>query len=186
MLRALEWSCYEFLTTWQWLDSCFVKIKDLVPFASRYSWSSQCNAGSFACSSCERAWLDWQQSMQLPLGSGLANVWMVWRRRPVYVCSPSIYTSTSLVFESGMNWRWSFKVRAIAYDIVLNGYELGGGSLRINHEDLQERLRHLDLQKKLLNEQFGFLLEAMDYGFPLTWRIGDWIGTASDASCRWR
>ncbi len=32
------------------------------------------------------------------------------------------------------------KVRAIAYDIVLNGYELGGGSLRINHKDLQERM----------------------------------------------
>ena len=59
------------------------------------------------------------------------------------------------------------KVRAIAYDIVLNGYELGGGSLRINHKDLQERMfKALGFKKEAANEQFGFLLEAMDYGFP--------------------
>ena len=59
------------------------------------------------------------------------------------------------------------KVRAIAYDIVLNGYELGGGSLRINHKDLQERMfKALGFTKEATNEQFGFLLEAMDYGFP--------------------
>ena len=59
------------------------------------------------------------------------------------------------------------KVRAIAYDIVLNGYELGGGSLRINHKDLQERMfKSLGFTKEAANEQFGFLLEAMDYGFP--------------------
>ncbi|MDR1605608.1 MAG: aspartate--tRNA ligase [Streptococcaceae bacterium] len=59
------------------------------------------------------------------------------------------------------------KVRAIAYDIVLNGYELGGGSLRINHQDLQERmLKALGFSQETANEQFGFLLEAMTYGFP--------------------
>ena len=59
------------------------------------------------------------------------------------------------------------KVRAIAYDIVLNGYELGGGSLRINHKDLQERMfKALGFTEEAANEQFGFLLEAMDYGFP--------------------
>ena len=59
------------------------------------------------------------------------------------------------------------KVRAVAYDIVLNGYELGGGSLRINHKDLQERmLKALGFTAEAANEQFGFLLEAMDYGFP--------------------
>lgn len=59
------------------------------------------------------------------------------------------------------------KVRAVAYDIVLNGYELGGGSLRINHKDLQERmLKALGFSEESAYEQFGFLLEAMDYGFP--------------------
>ena len=59
------------------------------------------------------------------------------------------------------------KVRAIAYDIVLNGYELGGGSLRINQKELQERMfTALGFSKEDATEQFGFLLEAMDYGFP--------------------
>ena len=59
------------------------------------------------------------------------------------------------------------KVRAIAYDVVLNGYELGGGSLRINQKDLQERMfKALGFTAEDANEQFGFLLEAMDYGFP--------------------
>ena len=59
------------------------------------------------------------------------------------------------------------KVRAIAYDIVLNGYELGGGSLRINQKELQERMfRALGFSAEEANDQFGFLLEAMDYGFP--------------------
>ena len=59
------------------------------------------------------------------------------------------------------------KVRAVAYDIVLNGYELGGGSLRINQKDLQERMfKALGFSAQEAAEQFGFLLEAMDYGFP--------------------
>ncbi|MGQ9412697.1 aspartate--tRNA ligase [Streptococcus pluranimalium] len=58
-------------------------------------------------------------------------------------------------------------VRAVAYDIVLNGYELGGGSLRINQKDMQERmLKALGFTEEDAYEQFGFLLEAMDYGFP--------------------
>ncbi|HGD5628287.1 TPA: aspartate--tRNA ligase [Streptococcus agalactiae] len=59
------------------------------------------------------------------------------------------------------------KVRAVAYDIVLNGYELGGGSLRINQKDTQERMfKALGFSAESAQEQFGFLLEAMDYGFP--------------------
>ena len=59
------------------------------------------------------------------------------------------------------------KVRAVAYDIVLNGYELGGGSLRINQKDMQERMfKALGFSAQEAAEQFGFLLEAMDYGFP--------------------
>ncbi|MCA1386614.1 aspartate--tRNA ligase, partial [Bradyrhizobium sp. BRP05] len=49
----------------------------------------------------------------------------------------------------------------------LNGYELGGGSLRINSRDLQEEmLSALGFKLEDANEQFGFLLEALDYGFP--------------------
>ncbi|HEN7198775.1 TPA: aspartate--tRNA ligase [Streptococcus agalactiae] len=59
------------------------------------------------------------------------------------------------------------KVRAVAYDIVLNGYELGGGSLRINQKDTQDRMfKALGFSAESAQEQFGFLLEAMDYGFP--------------------
>lgn len=59
------------------------------------------------------------------------------------------------------------QVRAVAYDIVLNGYELGGGSLRINQRDMQERmLTALGFTTEEAHEQFGFLLEAMEYGFP--------------------
>ena len=59
------------------------------------------------------------------------------------------------------------KVRAVAYDIVLNGYELGGGSLRINQKDTPERMfKALGFSAESAQEQFGFLLEAMDYGFP--------------------
>lgn len=59
------------------------------------------------------------------------------------------------------------QVRAVAYDIVLNGYELGGGSLRINQKEMQERMfKALGFSVEDAHEQFGFLLEAMDYGFP--------------------
>ncbi|HEL2738517.1 TPA: aspartate--tRNA ligase [Streptococcus suis] len=59
------------------------------------------------------------------------------------------------------------RIHAVAYDIVLNGYELGGGSLRINQKDMQERMfKALGFSAEDAHEQFGFLLEAMDYGFP--------------------
>lgn len=59
------------------------------------------------------------------------------------------------------------KVRAVAYDIVLNGYELGGGSLRINKRELQERMfTALGFTAEEAKDQFGFLLEALEYGFP--------------------
>lgn len=58
-------------------------------------------------------------------------------------------------------------VHADAYDIVLNGYELGGGSLRIYQRDVQEQMfAALGFSKEEAEEQFGFLLEALDYGFP--------------------
>ncbi|MGX1982539.1 aspartyl-tRNA synthetase [Thermolongibacillus altinsuensis] len=59
------------------------------------------------------------------------------------------------------------KVRAQAYDLVLNGYELGGGSLRIFERDVQEKMfRVLGFTQEEAKEQFGFLLEAFEYGTP--------------------
>lgn len=59
------------------------------------------------------------------------------------------------------------KVYAQAYDIVLNGYEIGGGSLRIHRRELQEQIfETLGFSHREMNEQFGFLLEALDFGFP--------------------
>ncbi|SDI93389.1 aspartate--tRNA ligase [Salimicrobium halophilum] len=58
-------------------------------------------------------------------------------------------------------------VQAEAYDIVLNGYELGGGSLRIHKRDLQEKMfEALGFSKEEAEEQFGFLMEALDSGAP--------------------
>jgi len=59
------------------------------------------------------------------------------------------------------------RVRAKAYDIVLNGFEIGGGSLRIYNHDLQEKIFNLlDLKPDDIQERFGFLLEAFKYGVP--------------------
>lgn len=59
------------------------------------------------------------------------------------------------------------KVRAQAYDLVLNGYELGGGSLRIFERDIQEKMFSvLGFTPEQAKEQFGFLLNAFEYGTP--------------------
>ena len=59
------------------------------------------------------------------------------------------------------------KVRAKAYDIVLNGTELGGGSVRIFQEQIQEKMFEvIGLSKETANERFGFLLNAFKYGVP--------------------
>lgn len=59
------------------------------------------------------------------------------------------------------------RVRAKAYDIVLNGTELGGGSVRIHQNDVQERMfEALGFTKEAAYEQFGFLLNAFKYGVP--------------------
>lgn len=58
-------------------------------------------------------------------------------------------------------------VRAKAYDIVLNGVEIGGGSVRIHQDDIQEKmLEVLGFSKERAYEQFGFLLNAFKYGVP--------------------
>lgn len=59
------------------------------------------------------------------------------------------------------------KVHALAYDIVLNGNEIGGGSIRINNRDLQKRMfKALGFTEKSAEERFGFLIDAFKYGAP--------------------
>ena len=59
------------------------------------------------------------------------------------------------------------KCHAQSYDIVLNGYELGGGSIRIHRRDIQEKMfKALGFTKESAEAQFGWFMEALDYGFP--------------------
>lgn len=59
------------------------------------------------------------------------------------------------------------KVLAQAYDIVLNGYEIGGGSIRIHTREMQNKLFELlGFSQEEAQAQFGFLLDALEYGFP--------------------
>lgn len=59
------------------------------------------------------------------------------------------------------------KIRAQAYDLVLNGYEVGGGSMRIYKRDIQEKMfKALGFTMEEAHEQFGFLLDAFEYGTP--------------------
>jgi len=59
------------------------------------------------------------------------------------------------------------KVKARSYDLVLNGIELGGGSIRIHRADIQQKIfKILGIDDKTANEKFGFFLEALTYGAP--------------------
>ena len=58
-------------------------------------------------------------------------------------------------------------VRALAYDVVLNGTELGSGSIRIHRQDVQSRIfRALGMTDEEARGRFGFFLEALEYGTP--------------------
>ncbi len=76
-------------------------------------------------------------------------------------------------FTSARDEDWSIleerpaDVRAKAYDVVLNGWEIGGGSIRIHRSNLQMRMfQRLGLSEKEVDEQFGHMLEAFQYGAP--------------------
>lgn len=83
------------------------------------------------------------------------------------------FTAMHHPFTAPMDEDWEYidsdpgRVRAKAYDIVLNGSEIGGGSVRIHQADIQEKmLEVLGFTPERANEQFGFLLEAFKYGVP--------------------
>ena len=58
-------------------------------------------------------------------------------------------------------------IRSVAYDVVLNGVELGGGSIRIHRQDIQQQVfKWLELNDAEIEEKFGFLLQALSYGAP--------------------
>jgi aspartyl-tRNA synthetase len=58
-------------------------------------------------------------------------------------------------------------VKALGYDLVLNGSEIGGGSIRIHRQDIQRRVFNvLGLTEEKARERFGFFLEALEYGTP--------------------
>jgi len=59
------------------------------------------------------------------------------------------------------------KVKAVSYDLVLNGYEIGTGSMRIHQKDLQQKIFEiLGLSQEEINQRFGHILEAFQYGVP--------------------
>jgi aspartyl-tRNA synthetase len=76
------------------------------------------------------------------------------------------------------------KVRAVAYDVVLNGVELGGGSIRIHERDLQARMfAVLGVTEEEQQVKFGHLLRAFSFGAS-AWRHRAWIGSHGDADRR--
>jgi aspartyl-tRNA synthetase len=77
------------------------------------------------------------------------------------------FTMPKLNSEGKLEYEDIEDIKSIAYDIVLNGVELGGGSIRIHKEEIQNEIfKLLGIQKEEANEKFGFLLDALKYGAP--------------------
>ena len=83
------------------------------------------------------------------------------------------YSAVHHPFTSAVDEDWPLletepgKVRAKAYDVVCNGWEIGGGSIRIYQRDLQDRMfKALGLSPEQVQAQFGHMLEALEYGAP--------------------
>ncbi len=69
--------------------------------------------------------------------------------------------------KSGALWNDKGAVRALAYDVVLNGMELGSGSIRIHRKDVQSEIfRTLGMSDEEAHQRFGFFLDALEYGTP--------------------
>ncbi len=91
--------------------------------------------------------------------------WIIRRRETVYLHAQSLCRADgrSVAFLDSE----PLKVRAKAYDMVLNGSEIGGGSIRNHRSDIQLRILDLlGINKEQAQAKFGFLLDALDYGAP--------------------
>ena len=79
------------------------------------------------------------------------------------------FPSTAIIkgMKEGLTAEDKTNLRAKAYDIVLNGYELGGGSVRISNADVQKKMFDaIGISDEEANDKFGYLLEAFKYGVP--------------------
>ena len=117
--------------------------------------------------------LEFGRRLGLMDGDVLAFAWVVEFPLLEWSEEEERYSAVHHPFTAAMDEDWSFletepgRVRAKAYDIVANGWEIGGGSIRIHQREMQERMfRAIGLSKEEARAQFGHLLDAFEYGAP--------------------